>query len=475
VALPLGRGVAVVEPKRVVLDWQGSEPTKVLKELFEAAFLIDSDGLIRCAAWDDGTVTRNLATRVKLQTALKRTFLQHGKSTTKRGGLIQKTVEIDGEQLTVELQPYQGFAHRGKWQAIVDGLPSVHVELAGWAYPGATERHKTRCEYTPAQALAACFGLAGAVCFETPHGGGVLVMLEPDDLVRFARTRPLLTPRNVTACVVGGVGDAVLTVQLALRADVEFKDRPGVASTHAVLLRAHPWATQQKTRSALLAIEAVDDATLDIFEEVTRTLPPRVRLRDLEDGTEDSNFFVATSELRSFIADNVASHRWWFEGFATARTSEKKPRFIHYFRGKDNLGALFREERKGLISMVEKHLDDAEKAFVRSIHVALRQRFGAIAEESKHAPATMKNRFANERDRWRLAFAGSKTPDQVRAALADLWSRAGPNSELRSHWEELLPFMRPDKWQLARDLALVALASYQGTGTNAEESQTEAN
>ena len=36
----------------------------------------------------------------------------------------------------------------------------------------------------------------------------------------------------------------------------------------------------------------------------------------------------------------------------------------------------------------------------------------------------MKNRMQGEFDKWRLAFSGSKTPDQFRQSLCDLFGRA---------------------------------------------------
>jgi len=138
---------------------------------------------------------------------------------------------------------------------------------------------------------------------------------------------------------------------------------------------------------------------------------------------------------------------------------------LHRYRTpKDTLGALRAEERSGLIAMIET-LHEAEKHFVRSIHAALKHRFGAIADECKGlASATMKNRFQGERDKWRIAFAGAKTHEQIRAALSDLWSRGGTNSVLQAHWEDILPLLRPDQWQTARDLGLIALASYKREG-----------
>jgi CRISPR-associated protein Cas8a1/Csx13 len=242
--------------------------------------------------------------------------------------------------------------------------------------------------------------------------------------------------------------------------------RPGVAATHGTVFRGTPWARQQKNRVAALTATSFPDAILDTYGTLVRDLPPRLRLRaadsEDDDAEDGAGAFVTTSALRGFLANNLASGRPWYAGFATATTAGRKPRFIHYFRARDrkNLGALWSEERKGLIDMVGK-LDHAEEVLVRSIHTAIRQRFGRIAEESSN-PTARANRWDGERERWRLAFWGAKTPNQIRAALADLWSRAGTNRELQERWREILPLLRPDKWQVARDLALVALASYAG-------------
>ena len=85
-----------------------------------------------------------------------------------------------------------------------------------------------------------------------------------------------------------------------------------------------------------------------------------------------------------------------------------------------------------------------------------------------------------EYERQRLAFAGAKTADALRHALADLWSRAGSNRELQKAWPHVLPLLSNEKWRLAQDLALLALASYQGQGhenidlTDVEDGEQEA-
>jgi CRISPR-associated protein Cas8a1/Csx13 len=76
----------------------------------------------------------------------------------------------------------------------------------------------------------------------------------------------------------------------------------------------------------------------------------------------------------------------------------------------------------------------------------------------------MQNRFRGEYDRWRLAFSGAKTADQFRHSICDLFSRVPANKELQANWTEVLPWLDESGWQHARDLALLALASYQGKG-----------
>jgi CRISPR-associated protein Cas8a1/Csx13 len=110
--------------------------------------------------------------------------------------------------------------------------------------------------------------------------------------------------------------------------------------------------------------------------------------------------------------------------------------------------------------MMLEHLPDAERLLVESVHIAIRQRFGAIADENRDNKQAMKNRFKREKERWRLSFSGAKTHEQVRHTLADLWSRAGSNRVLQENWLALLPLLREEHWRTARDLSLVALASY---------------
>jgi CRISPR-associated protein Cas8a1/Csx13 len=133
-------------------------------------------------------------------------------------------------------------------------------------------------------------------------------------------------------------------------------------------------------------------------------------------------------------------------------------------------------EKEGLKNMIDsiEWNDTGEKAIVLAVHQAIKQRLGQIAGENKGKQGVMKNRMQGEFDKWRLAFSGAKTADQFRSSLCDLFGRAGINPVLKEHWGCILPWLSsPTKWQLARDLSLLALASYTGTGVKEIESTDE--
>ena len=459
--VPLGPGSASVTRRHITIDW-GDSVERTMGALIGGSFGISEGGLIDLPG--TRTTVPSLPLQAALQDALKRTFLQHGKSTTKKGGLRRATIEIDDRPVPVNYQAYSSFVHMTEAVgSIRRALTNGTVDLPGWAYPGAAVRHTghgsaTSLEYSAELALAAFFAIVGSLSLLGPGRTGVLVILRPHDLLRFARARERLTPATVAAATVGGASDAVLTTRVALLTRAaEVAD--GVGEVDAVLLRATAWDKKQKYRVGTVDGSSVSEAAVRAFERAMKLWPTQLVALKEKKGLS-TGYFSSPSLLREFVASNLASGRRWFLGFATARPDGE--RYLHYLRRSDNKGALMGRERDGLDVMLES-LEEAEKILIRSVHVAIRQRFGAIAEETDGDNAR-KKRWENERERWRLAFAQAKTHEQVRGALADLWSRAGANRELKANWERVLPLLRADSWHTTRDLALVALASYRGAG-----------
>src|SRR5262249_42679791 len=206
-------------------------------------------------------------------------------------------------------------------------------------------------------------------------------------------------------------------------------------------------------------------------------LPPRIMVRTIEETTgrgkrrvtsERREAFRVDSIVRPLVAENLALDRPWNAGFVRLMLGSSKDRSSPCVKTS--------YEKEGLNAMSASSLfwdHDGETAVVRAVHEALRNRYGKIADENRGNPVAMRNRFAGEYDRWRLAFAGAKTADQFRYALCDLFSRAGNNPVLRESWMKVLPFLDARRWQLTRDLALLGLASYASRGEADEPSDTE--
>jgi len=474
-------GIATVSTDAVTLDWrEPGNATAFFEQLFAVCFRI-TDGLIDLPGSYEGDP--GLEVRVAMTDALRLTFLQHGSSANKIGSPSARNFEIDDRARQVLVQPYSGYVHQREWKnlaKILDKPPGKvsTVTLAGWANPGAVERHVglgcTDIAYTPAEALCACFALTGCLSFLGPNRSGVLLIPEPADLERFAETRPRLAPRSLKKCVVASAGDGVLAIHAALRTEAIKQVADGIAGITATALRATAWASQQKSRTDSLVASHYDLKTLESFHRLMAHCPPRIVATKGKKANEPGGYWGIPSSLRGFVADNVAKIRPFYTGFANAKTRDDPPQWMHRFHSSnDNLGALrFPDDQKGLIAMIDT-LTEAERRLVSATHTALRRRFGAIADENSGNAAAFKNRCQSERDKWRLAFAGARTHEQVRHALADLWSRAGTVKELQGDgWQSLQMLLRPESWESARDLALIALASYQGKGSDDVTSST---
>jgi CRISPR-associated protein Cas8a1/Csx13 len=222
-------------------------------------------------------------------------------------------------------------------------------------------------------------------------------------------------------------------------------------------------------------IPVLEARDLEVYELALAFLPPRVATKTVKESTgrgrtkvttERRESFRTDSVVRPFIADNLARRRRWYEGFSRLMTAIN-PATDKPYRNQLSF------ERKGLHSMVTHERvwdDEGESLVVRAVHEAIRRRFGQIAEDYKNNTTGMHNKFKNERERLRLAFAGAKTVSQARTSLCDLFSRGGTNRPLQQMWQKILPMLSDQRWQHTRDLALLALASYSGRGEESDNS-----
>jgi len=454
-----------------------------LRKLFEFAFRIGQNGLIYLPGQFKAPVSA--AVLADLQLGLLLTFLQHGLVRQLAKEPHTESYDSDGDGtpgVIVEFRKCSGFKHQKGWMELVDKNGQIAQKLLrvdGPICPGTVVRHvaytsDTAAEDPPARLLPLYFALVGCLSLAVNRGVAALLVPEVENLREFVDDRPAMTPSTARDCQIANAADAALQAQIRLRARATTSEF--IPGCYAMTFTPTAWASQQKSRVATIHVPPGDDRRLDRFERAWKALLPRIVTRTVKvtEGRgkqkttrEQVEAFRTDSIIRPMIAENLALGRPWYAGFVRLVTR------INPATGKPYRDQLS-YERKGLHDMIrdQEMWDTAgEATIVHAVHEALRSRYGQIADENKTNSTAMKNRFSGEYDRWRLAFAGAKSVDQFRKALCDLFSRAGNNSVLRKSWQEVLPMLRPNTWQHARDLALIGLCSYQRRDTSDDNSE----
>ena len=463
-----------IDETSITLDF--GEPTGArpfFQRLFAFAFQL-RDGLLFLPA-QHGERISSLPVRAHMQLGAILTFLQHGRVRKLATDPTPYSYEPEGEpgpNIHMEFRECSDYKHQHGWKDLVDfegRLKRRPVEILGPMNPGAIIRHihyrnQTKFVETPGQSLCLYFALAGCLTLPVNRGSGVLIVPEVNDLLEFWEYRPHLTPRTSRESRITSAGDAVLQAQLRVRSQYTAQQL-GVPACWAIVFQPTAWAPQQKSRVSTMSVGSTDETGLKKFEIAWAELAPRlitwtVEEDDGRDGkTQVTHSFWSQSVIRPLVADNLARGRPWYLGFADLMGKldpiSKKP-----IRNK------VRYEKRGLYNMMQKipWRDRGESTVVRAVHEAMRRRYGRVASDHRRRPVVMRRRIRQEYHRWRLAFIGAKTPQQLRRSLCDLFSTAGENPVLQEGWEAILPMFDSSRWQQTRDLALLALASYGGKG-----------
>ncbi len=112
--------------------------------------------------------------------------------------------------------------------------------------------------------------------------------------------------------------------------------------------------------------------------------------------------------------------------------------------------------------------EEAQILFVKACHQALLQIYGKLYGRAKEGEYVQIER---ENERIRSGLIRCLNSENFRHFMtANFWSKGGNNSILADNWEELMPLTtKSENWKLARDLALLALASYKSKKQQQEE------
>jgi CRISPR-associated protein Cas8a1/Csx13 len=475
---------------------------RYLKKLFAFAFSLTRSGLIYLPGQHRGQPSD--AVLAALQSGLTLTFLQHGRVRALEKHVSTVSYDVEGTgvpSLIVEYRKCSGFRHQHGWKELVDrngALVDHAIKVESPISPGTVVRHvaftsDTGAVEPPERVVPLYFAPVGCLALPVNRGVAVLLVPEVGDLKEFVYDRLAMTPSTALDCQVANAADAVFRAQVRLRhnprrrAEVRARGRrlmagSAILACHAMTFTPTPWASQQKSRVATLSVTAGSETVLDRYELalshlapriVTPTVPRSAGRRGRGRIAEHHAAFRSDSVVRPLIAENLARGLKWYAGFMTLMTK------VDGATGRPYRTQL-RFEQKGLQAMIgETKLWDeaAERLVVEAVHQAMRHRLAQIRSETEHGSTTVltqatKNRWDRFRERLRLSLCGAKTEGDLRFTFMDLFSRAGNVSALRDGWQPVLSVIRRD-WHLARDLGLLALASYASKGHRDAADQPE--
>jgi CRISPR-associated protein Cas8a1/Csx13 len=461
--------------RRVTLDFTDNTPQTALSALLNLAFQLD-DGFFKLPALERGTPP-TLEQKWLLYQALLGTFLQFGphRPTGKKDTLV---IEIDDQQMRISgFAPVTRYRHQqaNKDFLTKNGDLAERVELVGWLYPGCSQRHvawRDSFLEEPAE-LAFCllFAPAGAIFFQVAsrHSGRkartALVLPTVASLGGYSTLRRSLAAKGVLALTAASPTDAALRLAVFAQGQGLAEELDGPIRVMAFGIVS--WNEKQKSRTAAHAVTPSQlpgmhnyALACGIFKNRWQTIQTR---KDRKGNIkEPEHAFVRPFTAREIIADNVASGRTWYAGF-TEYMSRKETRVSLQF------------ERKELFQMTQEADYDHpnERIFIQTCHEAWRRRLGQLGERSRREHISFTRLAGGEYERLRVALARCKNAATLRTALTDFWSRAGSLPALQEGWATILPLLEEQQWRKARDLALLALASYQPSNADEQKALTE--
>ncbi|MBD2105332.1 type I-MYXAN CRISPR-associated Cas8a1/Cmx1 [Leptolyngbya sp. FACHB-261] len=454
------------DPRRVTMQWNGSD-LEVLDWLLKQAFQVSPEGLIALRGLDSKTMP--IQTQVTVHQGMMGTFLQHP-STRKSTGVISKSfsIEEDKPEIVVTYNALKSYVYQGFASILCDKkgyFLNKPVSVAGWLNPGAVVRHvafsvETSFEELPENAFVLLFAPVACYYFllrsklRDKRAQYALVIPEVTNLEIYAKYRQQPQLRGVGykdffACSLGDAGLRFLAYETAADTAKTHK----VERCQVLTLGTVAWSTQQKTRTDLHVVEA-DTQVLKNYQASRDFLSDRVV-------AGKNGGFVASSLARELISENLARKLPWYSGLSDRVNSNDLFKQLTY-------------EREGLCNMVQKAQWNAEseRLFVQACHEAIKFTYGQISSQAKKR-GEIPN-FDRETVRIRTGLSRCKNAQTFREFITDFWSRAGKIPTLQSHWLELMDLVTGRRdWKMARDLTLLALASYKGKGITDSDSELD--
>lgn len=471
-------------PTQIVLDWQEGILKTAFEDLVAKSFRLEK-GFIGLTGLEIAR-PQSIEQRHLLNFALQNSFLQFGPENP-TGPPQQLSYEVDGRLCWIkDFKPILRVRPHKAVKDFIDeeGQFKEVIEAGGWLYPGGGQRHvvhnNTKLNEPTELALALLFAPVGVIYYTIRSRArgrkARLAMLVPEikDLELYADIKQAFAAQGVLDLTASSASDAalrMLTTIEANRASNQFAEFFGEGFVcRVVTFGIVSWNEKQKTRTYAHSVFSGHLPGVENYRKAAAIFKnrwQRVAAKSDRKGNqiEPERYFVTTFSAREFIADNIAQRRVWYHD-------------ISFYLGHKETREQLQYERKELNQMVEtaSYDDERERLFIRVCHESWRRRLGKLGDRARRenlGDSGFRRLVSKEAEKLRTSFSRSKNAETLRETVIDFWARAGSQELLHGDGlKQLLPLFGVRNWKKARDLALLALISYQPQSPEEEDALT---
>ena len=367
------------------------------------------------------------------------TFLQHGKQRKQNKNPTTVTFPVDDIEFSRSFRQLEDCYYTRDFKEAFNpkGAFKPKIPLKGHHLPGLVEcfAHGAYQE-SPEGFLALVFLPLACSYYQLSGYRSAVVIPEVKNIQEWVKRRKNSsgsTYRNFRSSSAGESGLRFLLQEKLIEDNRQFR----VDYCEVYQLGKQQWDGSQNYLKQAVYRVRVNDEILDLYEKASNTeaFKPQVRTND------KGETWLAISKVLPWLCDNLITGKPWYSGF-------------YEFQKQNEL-----YERKGLVSMSQ-YLDSLEQTFFDAVQGAfssfLREQIMQAQNQGRKLDyPQVTNKVINRLQR-------PSTQQDFAKTTVDFLSRYRSKST-RGVGAEIYQWLHKDnQWKQARDLALLAIASYTG-------------
>jgi CRISPR-associated protein Cas8a1/Csx13 len=373
------------------------------------------------------------------------TFLQHGKQRS-LDAPVSRVFPVDETEIRVDFRPVFSCYYTSDLKDAFNskGAFKKEISLKGHHLPGLVECFVNGAyQASPGSFLALLFLPLACGYYKLPDGRSALVIPEVKNLIQWVARRREFSGRTYRNFRSSGAGDSALNFLLQ---EKTIADAQQFRTSYCEIyqLGKQTWdGSQSYLKQAVHRVQVKDDI-LDVYAIASHLFPSQVKR------TNNGDPWLAVSKTLPWICDNLIAGKVWYAGF-------------YEFRKQNGV-----YERKGLTKMTE-YLNTEEKVLFDVVQGAFSKYIYRQIKQAQKQGRPLD--YGQVTDKVIYRMQRPSTQQEFATALVDFLSQYRSEASRATgpqiyHW-----IHRETNWRQARDLVLLAIATYQSKKGDALDGQ----